>query len=136
MVVFCMGLLVPAVSVARVQALFQPDVVEQAPFPSNRFTVPNPTNLTHRQVNLPFPDCTTQPSDCNDLRVINTLDGFNVTPRLSIPFTGPIDVTSVNSTTVFLVPLGQRAPARRRHPRHQAHENDSGRETVGINRVV
>ena len=135
-VVLCTVLLVPAVSGARVQALFQPDVVEQAPFPSDRFTVSNPTNLTHRQVNLPLPDCATQPSDCDDLQVLNTLDGFNVTPRLSIPFTGPIDVTSVTSTTVFLVPLGTRAPARRRQPGHRAPEDAAGREPVGINRVV
>ena len=86
-VVVCLGLFVPAVSVARVQALFQPDVIEQAPFPSNRFTVPNLTNRTHRQVNLPLPDCAAQPNDCDDLRVLNMLDGFHVLPRLSIPFT-------------------------------------------------
>ena len=34
------------------------------------------------------------------------LDGFNVQPRLSIPFDGQIDVTTVTSETVFLVPLG------------------------------
>ena len=72
-VVLCLGLLGPAVSVARVQALFQPDVLEQAPFPSNRFTVPNLTNRTHRQVNLPFPDCVAQPSDCNNLRAYPTI---------------------------------------------------------------
>src|SRR5262252_4395862 len=135
-VVLCLGLLVPAVSVARVQALFQPDVIEQAPFPSNRFTVPNLTNLTHRQVNLPFPDCVAQPSDCNNLRDLNMLDGFHVLPRLSIPFTGPIDVTSVTSTTVFLVPLGPQASTRHRHPRSPAPEDATDRETVGINRVV
>jgi hypothetical protein len=38
--------------------------------------------------------------------VINTLDGFNLQPRLSIPFSGPIDPLSVNSSNVFLVSLG------------------------------
>jgi hypothetical protein len=106
---------------ASVQALFNPDVVEQAPFPSDRFTVSNPANITRFQVNLPLPDCTIRPTDCDDLRVINTLDGFNVSPRVSIPFSGPIDVNSVNSDTVFYVEL-----------------KDHGKKDriVGINRVV
>jgi hypothetical protein len=47
-----------------------------------------------------------RPSDCEDLRVINTLDGFSADPRLSIPFDGLIDLTTVTSETVFLVRLG------------------------------
>ncbi len=119
--ILTLALLWPSAAMASVQALFNPDVVEQAPFPSDRFTVPNPANITRLQVSLPLPDCTIHPSDCNDLRVINTLDGFNVNPRVSIPFNGPIDVNSVNSDTVFFLELG-----------------DHGRkdQIVGINRVV
>jgi dienelactone hydrolase len=64
------------------------------------------TQNTGRRVTLPKPNCVVQPNDCAELDVINTLDGFNVQPRLSIPFDGPIDVTSVTSQTVFLVCLG------------------------------
>jgi len=38
--------------------------------------------------------------------VINTLDGFNTQPRITVPFTGDIDITSVSSDTVYLVNLG------------------------------
>jgi hypothetical protein len=62
-------------------------------------------------------------SDCADLDVINTLDGFNLQPRLSIPFSGPIDVATVSSETVFLVRLGDAL-------------GGSGGETVGINQIV
>jgi Bacterial virulence factor lipase N-terminal len=116
-----LALLWPSAAMANVQALFNPDVVEQAPFPNDRFTVPNPANITRLQVNLPLPDCTTHPSDCNDLRVIDTLDGFNVNPRLSIPFSGPIDLNTVSSDTVFLVNLGK-----------GRHLDDR----IGINQVV
>ena len=34
------------------------------------------------------------------------LNGFNLQPRLSVPFSGPIDANSVTSDTVFLVSLG------------------------------
>lgn len=77
-----------------------------SPFPSNRFTVADWTQNTYRRVNLPKPNCAQRPSDCADIDVINTLDGFSTQPRITIPFTGDIDVSSVNSDTVFLVSLG------------------------------
>src|SRR5262249_2974158 len=58
-------------------------------------------------------DCTARPSDCTDVRVLNELDGFNLEPRLSVPFTGPIDPSSVSidhvnvaASAVFLFKLG------------------------------
>ena len=39
-------------------------------------------------MNLPYPDCTVKVSDCEDLDVINTLDGFGLQTRISIPFDG------------------------------------------------
>jgi dienelactone hydrolase len=78
------------------------------PFPSNRFTEFDPRNLTGRHVNLPSPDCSTHPNDCEDIAVINTLDGFNLQPRIVIPFDGPIDVATVTSETVVLLKLDDR----------------------------
>lgn len=48
--------------------------------------------------------------------MLNTLDGFNVQPRLSIPFTRPADLSTVSSDTVFLA--------------------DSSGRRVGINQTV
>ena len=87
-------------------AAFGLDAPDSGPFPSDRFTVADASQLTGRRVNLPLPDAATRPSDYADVSVINTLDGFNLQPRLSIPFSGPIDVTTVNSSTVFLIKLG------------------------------
>ena len=61
------------------------------------------------RVDLPKPNCAVRPSDCADIDVLNTLDGFNIQPRLSIPFTGAIDVASVSSANVFLVRLSDGA---------------------------
>jgi hypothetical protein len=77
-----------------------------APFPSDRFTVPDGSQLTGLRVNLPKPDCAVRPSGCDDAAVLNALDGFNLQPRLSIPFTGPIDLATVTSDTVFLFEVG------------------------------
>ncbi len=88
------------------QALFDLDSPTTGPFPSDWFTVPDYTQNTLRRISLPLPNCQVQVSDCEDTTVLNELDGFNVQPRLSVPFSGPIDVNTVTSDTLFLVSLG------------------------------
>src|SRR5207247_5422739 len=73
------------------------------PFPTNLDTTPDATQITGLRVDLPRPDCATHPSDCADVAVLDTLDGFNIQPRISIPFSGPIDLSTVSSKTIFLV---------------------------------
>ena len=69
-----------------------------APFPSDRWTVADSAQLTGRRVALPLPaDCVAALDDCEDVAVLNTLDGFSAEPRVSIPFDGDIDPASVNS---------------------------------------
>ena len=127
-------LLCPLPVFAGVQAKFGQDSPTGGPFPSDQFTVPDSSQNTKRRVNLTRPDCDVRQSDCEDLAVINTLDGFNVEPRLSIPFDGPIDVTTVTSDTVFLVSLDDYDAATRRDGHED--ERDNGHRAIGINQVV
>lgn len=108
-----------------VRALFDLTSQTGGPFPSDRFTVADPTQNTGLRVNLPKPNCEARPSDCEDLDLINTLDGFNLQPRLSIPFDGPVDATTVNGDTVFLLSLGDALDS-----------GDRGGRRVGVNQVV
>ena len=104
---------------------FQLDSPLGGPFPSDRFTVSDPAQNTGRRIALPGLDPADRPSDHADLNVINTLDGFNLQPRLSIPFNGQIDVTTVNSSTVFLIKLADTlAP------------EEASSQIAGINQVV
>ena len=98
-------LLLPVLASAATHPLFNLQSSTQSPFPSDRFTVFDPNQLTGLRVNLALPNCATRPSDCADLTLLNQLDGFNLQPRISIPFDGAIDVSTVNSSTVFLVRL-------------------------------
>src|SRR5437763_13488621 len=82
---------------AGVSVVFDLSSPTTGPFPSDRFTRFDLTHYTFQRVNLPKPDCAVRVSDCQDIDVINTLDGFNIQPRVTIPFTGAIDVTTVNS---------------------------------------
>jgi Bacterial virulence factor lipase N-terminal len=75
-------------------------------FPSDHFSVRDWSNRSYRRVNLPTPNCTVRVSDCEDIAVINTLDGFSTQPRITVPFTGAIDTASVTSDTVYLLNLG------------------------------
>ncbi|MFL6719432.1 MAG: Ig-like domain-containing protein [Burkholderiaceae bacterium] len=95
-----------------------------SPFPSDRFTVADPGQNTGRRVELPLPDCTARPSDCADIRVLNTLDGFSTQPRITLPFNGNIDIRTVNSDTIFLLSLGDTVTGM------------GGGKKVGINQVV
>jgi len=98
-------LLTPALAAAATHPLFNLQSTTQSPFPSDRFTAFDSQQLTGLRVNMPLPNCATRPSDCADLTLLNQLDGFNLQPRLSIAFDGAIDVSTVNSNTVFLVTL-------------------------------
>lgn len=95
-----------------------------SPFPSDRLTVADFTQATFRRVNLPKPDCAVRPSDCADIDVINTLDGFSTQPRMTVRFSGDIDPASATSDSIFLVNLGDT-------------QSGAGVGTrVGINQVV
>jgi dienelactone hydrolase len=74
-------------------------------FPSDRFTVADPAQLTGRRVALMMPSCPTDPSGCDDVTLLNQLDGFSVNPRVAVSFDAPIKVESVTRETAFLMPL-------------------------------
>jgi len=95
-----------AFATESVRVLSDPSHPLSSIFPSNRYTVPDFTQNTLRRVSLPKPDCTLQPSNCADIDVLNSLDGFSTQPRISVPFSGDIDPATVTSETVFLVGLG------------------------------
>src|SRR6516165_3187600 len=98
---------------------------DSGPFPNDSFIVPDPSEVTGLRVNLPLPAAATRPSDYADISVINPLDGFNLQPRMSISFDGPIAVKSVNSNDVFVISLGD-----------TQNPQDRGGQVVGINQVV
>ena len=117
LIAFCAVILVaPSRAASKVHAVFGFQTPAAGPFPTDLFTVPDSTQNTGLRIDLPKPDCEVRRSDCEDLDLLNALDGFNLLPRLSIPFDGAIDPSTATSQTVFLI-------------------SPSGR-IVGINRIV
>ena len=80
-------------------------------FPDNAFTVADASQLTGRRINfregidypniggVVQPSCTTADySICDAFAQLNKLDGFDLQPRVLVPFTGAIDLGSVNAS--------------------------------------
>jgi hypothetical protein len=91
---------------SKVAVKFGTSDPDAAPFPSDRYSVADAAQLSGRRIALPKPDCAVRVSDCQDVDVLNTLDGFSVTPRFTVPFTGDIDPATVSSDSVYLLHVG------------------------------
>lgn len=96
-------LLVSGAQAAPVVALRTGSTPEAAAFPSDAFTVADSAQATGLRVALPVPSCTAATrSTCEALRLLNTLDGFDLQPRVFLPFTGDIDVSTVTPGSVWI----------------------------------
>jgi hypothetical protein len=101
----------PVVLLLALRALFADDAVkvqfnpqdpQTGPFPADSLTLPDSAQITGKRVNLPLPDCPTFPALCTELTMVNQLDGFNVQPRISVTFSGPIDASTLRSGIFFV----------------------------------
>ncbi|MBI2468062.1 MAG: hypothetical protein HYV62_09635, partial [Candidatus Rokubacteria bacterium] len=93
-----------------VEPRFEPAVPGRSPFPSDLLTVADATQRTGLRVAFPLPDCAVERSACDDVRLLNELDGFDLDPRLAVPFSGPVDAASVTARSLFLVRLAPGPP--------------------------
>jgi hypothetical protein len=104
----------PAASAARV-SVRRGAHYGQRIFPDNAFTTRDARQITGRRVHfrlgLDFPivggklrkRCTSATySICDGFSELNLLDGFDLQPRVTVPFTGAIKLTSVTSKNFFL----------------------------------
>jgi hypothetical protein len=84
-------------------------------FPTNAFTVRDKAQLTGRRVHFrrgrDYPsvggrvrrNCTSRTySICDSFRQLNKLDGFDLQPRVTVPFSGSIRLASVNDKDFFI----------------------------------
>jgi hypothetical protein len=97
-----LAVLAAALALVSPAAAHAGDVKALQPFPSNLLTVADASQPTGMRVALPKPNCATNPSDCQDIDVLNGLDGFNIQPRITVPFSDAIDLATVSSSTIEL----------------------------------
>ena len=96
-------------------------------FPSDRLTVPDRSQLTGRRVALPVTGCSASPTTCNELRLIDQLDGFDLDPRLALRFDRAVDPAAVARATTVV--------GGRDHD-GDSDADDAGGRGTGIDRVV
>src|SRR3954453_23572505 len=88
-------------------------------FPDDAFTVHDKAQLTGRRVHfrrgLDYPNvggrvrkgCTSKTySICDSFRELNKLVGFDLQPRVTVPFTGGVKLASVNDKNLFITTAG------------------------------
>lgn len=84
-------------------------------FPSDRLTVGDSRQVTGKRLDLPLPDCDARRTECEETRLLNQLDGFDLDPRIEIAFGQPIALDRVTPQSVYVEPTGggERIPLRR-----------------------
>ncbi len=95
-------LFVPLLAAAGVSVNWNPADPTVGPYPTDVLTVPDTTQKNGFHINLPMPDCTAAPTDCQDVQLLNQLDGFQTAPRISIQFSGPIDPNSIHHAVYYV----------------------------------
>ncbi|MCS7023946.1 MAG: Ig-like domain-containing protein [Bryobacteraceae bacterium] len=88
---------------AGVRVKFNPSDPEIGPFPTDYLTAPATNTRTARRVRLPQPvDCAARPNDCQEIFLLNQLDGFHVQARVRISFSGAIDPATAPGGVFFV----------------------------------
>lgn len=109
----CLGLAAPAS--ASAVSVVRGDHYGARIFPDNAFTVRDRAQLTGRRVHFRRgidyptvdgrvrPRCTSADySICDAFSQLGKLDGFDLQPRVVVPFTGDVDLASVNDANFFI----------------------------------
>jgi pimeloyl-ACP methyl ester carboxylesterase len=92
----------PLLLASGVTVMWNPQDPTIGPYPTDALTTPDSTQKNGIRINLPMPDCTTAPSDCQDVQLINQLDGFQTVPRITVTFSGPVDVNSIHHAIYYV----------------------------------
>ncbi len=75
-------------------------------FPTDSLTQADPAQLTGRRIHLSLVKCREAPSTCDEITLLNGLDGWSVNPRMTLAFTGRIALDSIDRASAFVLPLG------------------------------
>jgi hypothetical protein len=118
LVAACCGLAFPATltaSASSTVAVMHGNHYGTRIFPSNAFTTPDHSQLTGHRVDFRLgidfpsvngviqPSCTSADySICDSFAALNKLDGFDLQPRVLVPFTGAISLASINDTDFYI----------------------------------
>jgi pimeloyl-ACP methyl ester carboxylesterase len=87
---------------ASTTVLFDPSTPQTGPFPTDYLTVPDAMQKTGLRLNLPLPSCETQYTACQEVGLLEQVDGFNIRARTLVRFSGPIDPTTLKGGMFYV----------------------------------
>jgi hypothetical protein len=93
---------VAATAQQNVVVNFAPSDPTLGPFPTDFLTVDDATQKTGHSIHLPMPECAAQPSACTEVSLLNQLDGFALSPRIAVNFSGAIDASTLSVGIVIV----------------------------------
>jgi hypothetical protein len=115
MVLISLGGALPAAASPSAVSVRQGEHYGTRIFPDNAFTRPDGRQVTGLRVNFQlgqdYPTVngrvqsgcnSTDYSICDAFAELNKLDGFDIQPRVTVPFTGPIDMSSVDDSNFYI----------------------------------
>jgi pimeloyl-ACP methyl ester carboxylesterase len=87
---------------ASTAVLFDPATPQTGPFPTDYLTVPDATQKTGLRLNLPLPPCDTQYTSCQEVGLLEQVDGFSTRARAQVRFSAPIDPTTLQGNMFYV----------------------------------
>ncbi len=87
---------------ASTTVLFNPNDPQTGPFPTDNLTVGDATQKTGVRLNLPLPSCDTQYTSCQEIGLLEQMDGFSTRARARVRFSGPIDTSTLKGGMYYV----------------------------------
>ena len=95
-------LLARPILAAGTTVLFDPSTPSTGPFPTDFLTVSDPDQKSGLRLNLPLPDCNSQYTTCQEIGLLEQIDGFSLRARAQIRFSAPVDTTTLRNGIFFV----------------------------------
>jgi hypothetical protein len=96
-----LGLFAPLLT-AGTTVLFDPASPSTGPFPTDALTVPDLLQKTGLHLNLPLPPCASEYTSCQEVGLLEQLDGFSLRAAITVRFSGPVDLASLPNGIFFV----------------------------------
>jgi dienelactone hydrolase len=95
-------LLAPTLMGAATTVLFDPSTPGIGPFPTDFLTVPDPFQKTRLRLNLPLPDCNSEYTACQEVGLLEQMDGFSLRARARVRFSAPVTTATLRDGIFFV----------------------------------
>lgn len=83
-------------------ALFAPGDPATGPFPSDYLTIADPLQKTGIRIDMPLAACATQYTSCQEIGLLDQMDGFSVRARAVARFSAPVNPATLAGGLIYV----------------------------------